>query len=324
MKANAPIRKIFNDAVDMLTDTVVADTANGISLLSIKDIKPFHNHPFHLYEDERLEDMVASVREHGVLNPVIVLRTDDGYEMLSGHNRANAAKLAGLTEIPAIIKSDLSEEEAYIYVIETNLMQRSFSDLAISEKAAVLAERYNKILYQRNREDIIRELSILEGKEENGGHGDHLMKNRDSLGNEYGLSGSSVARLLRVNEVIPKIKELLDKGDMALLVAVQLSYTTEDVQKAIIATGKKITKEMAIRLREDGVRASDVEEIVCGKTAERKKQEKSIKISVGIYDKYFKGKDAKTASEVIEKGVNHFSYGFSLKCFRLSTSCRHP
>lgn len=303
MKSNAPKRKIFSDAVDMLTDTVAADTSNGINLLPIRDIKPFHNHPFHLYEGERLEDMVSSIREHGVLNPVIVLKTEEGYEMLSGHNRANAAKLAGLTEIPAIIKTDLSEEEAYIYVIETNLMQRSFSDLTISEKAAVLSERYNKILYQRNREDIIRELSILEGKDENGGHSDHLMKNRDSLGGEYGLSGSSVARLLRINEVIPEIKEMLDKGDMALLVAVQLSYTSEAIQKVVVATGKKISKEMAIRLREDGVKASDVEEIICGKKAERKKQQKSIKISVGLYDKYFRGKDEKVASDVIEKAL---------------------
>lgn len=90
MKANAPKRKIFNDAVDMLTDTVAADTSTGVSLLPIKEIHPFHNHPFHLYEGERLEDMVASIREHGVLNPVIVLKTGDGYEMLSGHNRANS------------------------------------------------------------------------------------------------------------------------------------------------------------------------------------------------------------------------------------------
>lgn len=83
-------------------------------------------HPFHLYEGERLDDMVESIREHGILNSVIVLKTDDGYEMLSGHNRANAAKIAGLSEVPAIIKVGLSESEAYVYVIETNLMQRSF------------------------------------------------------------------------------------------------------------------------------------------------------------------------------------------------------
>ena len=77
--------------------------------------------------------MVESIREHGVLNPVIVRKLGKGYEMLSGHNRANAAKLAGLTEIPAIVKVGLSEAEAYVYVIETNLMQRSFTDLLFGQ-----------------------------------------------------------------------------------------------------------------------------------------------------------------------------------------------
>lgn len=301
MKANAPKRKIFNDAVDMLTDTVVAGTSNGISLLPIKEIYPFHNHPFHLYEGDRLEDMVASIREHGVLNPVIVLKTDNGYEMLSGHNRANAAKLAGLTEIPAIIKSDLSEEEAYIYVIETNLMQRSFSDLAISEKAAVLAERYNKILYQRNREDIIRELSILEGKEENCGHSDHLLKNRDNLGNEYGLSGSSVARLLRVNELIPEMKSLLDEGKMNLLAAVQLSYTPENIQKAVVALGVKVSKEKAALLRSDGITEADVERILI--EPKKKNNQRSVKVSAETYEKYFQEADSDKVADIIEQAL---------------------
>lgn len=138
MKANSK-RKVFGDAVDLLMgDMEEVTMPRGVQMLPVKGIQPFHDHPFHLYEGERLEDMIASVKEHGVLNPVIVQKLDSGYEMLSGHNRWNAAKLAGLKEIPAIVKTDLSEEEAYVYVIETNLMQRSFSDLAISEKAAVL------------------------------------------------------------------------------------------------------------------------------------------------------------------------------------------
>ena len=108
----------------------------GVQMLPVKSIQPFHDHPFHLYEGERLEDMIASVKEHGVLNPVIVQKLDTGYEMLSGHNRWNAAKLAGLKEIPAIVKTDLSEEEAYVYVIETNLMQRSFSDLDLPPRGS--------------------------------------------------------------------------------------------------------------------------------------------------------------------------------------------
>lgn len=135
MKANAGKRKIF-DAVDLLTEDTSAQSTevkveNGVAMIAIDSIKAFHNHPFHLYEGERLDDMVESIREHGVLNPVIVLKSSDGYEMLSGHNRANAARLAGLTEIPAIVKVGLSKAEAYVYVIETNLMQRSFTDLML-------------------------------------------------------------------------------------------------------------------------------------------------------------------------------------------------
>ncbi len=132
MKANGPKRKIF-DAVDMMTmDALQAGTGNVLQNLPVGKIKPFH-----LYKGERLDDMVESIREHGVLNPVIVRKKGSGYEMLSGHNRQNAAKIAGLTEIPAIVKEGLSDEEAYVYVIETNVIQRSFTDLAPSEKAAV-------------------------------------------------------------------------------------------------------------------------------------------------------------------------------------------
>ena len=106
----------------------------------------------------------------------------------------NAAKLAGLKEVPAIVKTDLSEEEAYVYVIETNLMQRSFSDLLISEKAAVLKARYEKGSCQGKRNDIVREIARLEGKSDDvtSGHCDQKLTTRDSIGKEYELSGSSV------------------------------------------------------------------------------------------------------------------------------------
>ena len=140
MRSSAGKRKIF-DAVDLLNEDDLVVKNNGVVQVNISEVKPFRNHPFRLYEGERLTEMVESVKAHGILSPVIVLETNDGYEMLAGHNRLNAAKIAGLSEIPAIIKTDLSEEEAYVYVIETNVLQRSFSELLPSEKAAVLALR---------------------------------------------------------------------------------------------------------------------------------------------------------------------------------------
>lgn len=92
MKANQPKRKLFNDAVDLLT----GDALNsGIQMIPVDQIKPFHEHPFRLYQGERLDDMVESIREHGILTPVIVRKFSSGYEMLAGHNRQNGVRVKG-------------------------------------------------------------------------------------------------------------------------------------------------------------------------------------------------------------------------------------
>lgn len=318
MKADALKRKIFSDAVDLLAggSTVGVAADNGIEMLDIDCIRPFHNHPFHLYEGERLEDMVESVKEHGILTPVIVRKMHYGYEMLSGHNRQNAGKLAGLTQIPAIVKENLLDQDAYVYVIETNLMQRSFTDLSISEKAAVLEERYDKVLYQRKRDEIMAELKALEGGDEKGGHSDHLSKNRDSLGREYGLSGSSVARLLRVNHLIPEIKEMLDKGSMQLMAAVQLSCLPEQAQKFALEASKKsgvtINKDIAAKVRKASMTEKAITEAITGKQSEvdpvlgmveEKPAPKPIKLSASIREKYFQDTDPKEVEAIIDKAL---------------------
>ncbi len=139
MKTNAPKRKVFQDAVDLLTggeSAAVSD--NDIRMLPIESIRPFYSHPFHLYTGERLDDMVENIREHGILVPVIVQKTADGYEMLSGHNRMNAARLAGIKVVPAIVKENLTEREAFVYVIETNVLQRSFRNYPYRRKRRCL------------------------------------------------------------------------------------------------------------------------------------------------------------------------------------------
>ena len=100
MKANGAKRKIFNDAIDLLDqmEEAAAVPENAVRMLPTESIRPFCGHPFRMYEGERLEDMVQSIWEHGVLNPVIVRKQEDGYEMLSGHNRQRAAMLRELTK----------------------------------------------------------------------------------------------------------------------------------------------------------------------------------------------------------------------------------
>ena len=272
MKANAPKRKVFQDALDLLAEDPVKDTSvavNGIVSIPVEEIHPFHDHPFRLYEGERLEDMVQSIKEHGVLNSVIVRKAARGYEMLAGHNRTNAAKIAGLTEIPAIVKTDLSDEDAYVYVIETNLLQRSFAELLPSEKAAVLVARYEKISSQGKRNDIRQEIEALE---KTCGHDVHKsQKSRDRLGEEYGMTGRNIARYMRLDRLILEFKDAVDKGTMAMVAAVDLSYLNVKMQKLIQqvaeAEGKKLKPKQAVELRKMGkdITKEAVEDVLVGK-----------------------------------------------------------
>lgn len=307
MKAKTPKRKIF-DAVDMMTaDMPQTETGNGLQRLPVDKIKPFQDHPFRLYEGERLDDMVESIREHGVLNPVIVRKKGRGYEMLSGHNRLNAAKIAGLSEIPAIVKDGLSEEEAYVYVIETNMIQRAFSELLPSEKAAVLAARYEKVISQGKRNDILREI------EEIGtcGHDVHKSRSRDGIGEEYGMTGRSIARYMRVDKLIPEFKEKLDDGAMTLTAAVELSYLSEEEQGIAAAENSRINESTAkaIRAAAGELTAEKLEEIMHPTKKTHPARSVSIKIPAEAGEKYFSGMTAKERTDLVMKALDAWFAG---------------
>jgi len=141
--------------------STVADAEFAIIPFELMDDYP--EHPFRLYTGERESDMIESIRAHGILQNFILRATDNGrYHILSGHNRKHNGIKAGLTAGPAIIKRNLTDDEAWVYVIETNLIQRSFSELSHSEKAAVIALQHSKLFSQGKRNDILRELEALE------------------------------------------------------------------------------------------------------------------------------------------------------------------
>ena len=297
MKANGSKRKIF-DAVDMMTaDATQAGTGNGLQNLPVDKIKPFHDHPFHLYQGERLDDMVESIREHGVLNPVIVRKKGSGYEMLSGHNRQNAAKIAGLSEIPVIVKEGLSDEEAYVYVIETNVIQRSFTDLAPSEKAAVLSARYEKVISQGRQNDILQE------NEQIGtcGHDVHKSRSRDGIGEEYGMTGRNIARYMRVDKLIRPFKDRLDTGELTLTAAVELSYLPGDEQTIVAEMGSAVTEKVAkaIRATTGGLTKEKREEILHPVKASAPAKAVSIKIPAEAEEKYFSGMKSKERTDLV-------------------------
>ena len=310
MKTNAPKRKMFQDAVDLVSPPEMINSLNGSqTMISVENIVPFHNHPFRLYEGKRLDDMVESIREHGILIPVIVQKVADGYEMLSGHNRWNAAKIAGITEVPAIIKENLTEREAYVYVIETNMLQRSFDDLLPSEKAAVLAERYEKVMCQGRRNDILEEIALLNGVDapETCGHDVHKSKSRDSIGEDYGMTGRNIARYMRLNQTTDQIKEMVDEGTMAMVTAVELSYLSEEEQKQVCTVldehGGKIKNAQATELHKEAgsLTADKVKSILVGEVKE--KPVSDAKMFAQIKKKYFKGKSTDEIMGVLEQAL---------------------
>ena len=210
---------------------------NAVKQIPCDMLHPYHNHRFELYTGERLEDMVESIRENGVLSPIIVQPIDNGYEILIGHNRWNASKIAGLSTVPAIVKEGLSEEDAEMYVIESNLMQRGFDNLKISEQAAVIAQRHNEMFSQGKRNDIIRELQLLENPEiptsfpvgtklENGDC-------KQNIADNYGMGRTSVARLIRIDKLINELKQLIDNGSLAVRSGVELSFLSEETQRIV-------------------------------------------------------------------------------------------
>jgi ParB family chromosome partitioning protein len=301
-------------AIDLLEqdyDSVVGGVR--FTELPLNQIQPFHDHRFRLYEGERLDDMVESVKAHGVLNPVIVQKLDaDRYEMLAGHNRLHAAELAGLKTIPALVKENLTEEEALAYVIETNLMQRSFTDMLPSEQAAVLAVRLDKLSSQGRRNDIIRELQLLES-----GDASTLsplgtkLNSYSQVAENYGLGRSSVARLLRLNYLIADFRKMVDEGTLALRVADDLSFLSEQEQQWICES----SQELHFKLTMNNVklfRASPLplsKELICGIMQGAQSESKSkapvrkVSVSKSVYDQYFKERTEEEIQNMIDQAL---------------------
>ena len=142
------------------------------------------------------------------------------------------------------------------------------------------------------------------------GHDDHKSKSRDSLGEEYGLSGSTVARMLRVNQLIPEMKDKLDNGEINLMAAVQMSYVPEEIQRAAVETGKPISRDVASRLRNEDVTVDSVKNIVCRSDAPKtKKIEKSVRLPVEIYERFFQKEDAVEVAKIIEAALEAWFAG---------------
>jgi ParB family chromosome partitioning protein len=263
--------------------------------ISLDKLVPYANHVFKPYVGKKFDALVNSIRESGVLVPVIVRPQGGKYEILSGHNRVTAARTAGLTDIPAVVRNDLTDEEARLIVTVTNLIQRSFADLLHSERAAALTAHYDIIKSQGRRSDLIESLNTLLGDGATCVPMGHKLKAREVVARTYGLSGSVVARYLRIAQLIVPLLERLDKDEFPIRAAVELSYLSTESQVTIDGLLNdadcqiEVSTAVALRAAEvdgelDGSKALSL--LTAGKRR-ASRQSKPIKLDAAVIAKFF-------------------------------------
>lgn len=203
----------------------------NVEYLPIEQLDNFENHPFKLYTEERLEAMKKSIQDYGIITPIIVRvkKMTGGYEILSGHNRVNAARLVGLKEVPAMIKEVRSDTEALLIVTETNFMQRSFKDMSYSERALTIYQRHQALKQQGKRRDLLEEIESLNRSMV-------ALTSRhcgEKLADEYHLAPRTISRYLRIYELHNGLKEKLDREEISFMVAESLSYLKKETQQLV-------------------------------------------------------------------------------------------
>lgn len=296
----------------------------NVEELNIAQLMPYKNHRFALYEGDRLDDMVQSIKKNGVITPIIVRPLGGGrYEILAGHNRVNAAKLAGKNYVPAIVKTGLSDAEAELIVVDTNILQRGFADLKISEQAFAISVRYHELFDEQKVKDIEEELYFLEnGKKpetETEESGDKPKSKMEAAAKEYGISKNTVARLLRINELTDNLKKMVDEERIKIRPAVELSYVPKNYQhriSSLVLLHKTdiIDMRMAKAFREVCDSFADpseeiFEQIITGEYFEEDKpKEKDIKISIpkAKYNSYFAKCSKQEAADILDKALEMY------------------
>lgn len=179
-----------------------------IIMLQINDLVDFESQPFKVLEDESMDELVKSIKDVGVLVPVIVRKKGDKYEIISGHRRKRACKKAGIEKIPAFIKN-LDDDEAAILLVDSNLQREK---LLPSEKAYAYKLKLEALKHQ----GIKNEFTC--------GHDVHKWKSRDEIGEVFCESGRHVQRYIRLTELIYQLLDKVDEDIIKFIAGVEISY----------------------------------------------------------------------------------------------------
>jgi len=200
--------------------------AEKVQEIDISKISNFPDHPFKVNDDEKMQDMVKSIKEYGVILPVIVRPKEDGtYEMISGHRRKRACELAGVKQIRCIVKN-LSDDEATILMVDSNIQRE---EILPSEKAFAYKMKLEAMKHQGKHIDLEEDTTSvpLAQKYEN-------MTSREILGKQAGESQDQIRRYIRLTYLIPELLDEVDSKRIAFRPAVELSYLSDENQYVVL------------------------------------------------------------------------------------------
>ena len=262
-------------------------------VLKTKDLYPFPDNPFHVAEDETLSELAESIKEFGIVTPIITRPKEDGngYEVIAGQRRVRASELAGINTIPAFVLT-LDRYRANITLVDSNLQREN---ILPSERAFAYKMKSEAMKRQGFRTDLTSSQVVTK------------LRTDDKVAQGFGVGRMTVQRFIRLTELIPPILQMVDEGKIALTPAVELSFLKKDEQENLFATmeSEEATPSLSQAQRMKQLSQSgrlDMDTIFAIMTEEKGNQKETLKINTSKLKKYFpKNTTPKQMEETIIK-----------------------
>ena len=260
--------------------TAAAAQEDKITLLPLSELHDFPNHPFKVRDDEAMQETTESIRQYGVLVPAIVRpREDGGYEIIAGHRRRHGSELAGLQNLPCIVR-EMDDDTATILMVDSNIQREN---ILPSERAQAYKMKLEALKHQGKRVDLTCDQV---------GHKLDSKKSIQKVAEDAGESKTQVQRYIRLTELLPEVQKKVDSKEIAFSPAVELSYLTHDEQKqfldAMDYSQNTPSLSQAQRLKKLSREGKCTKEAMRSIMSEEKKEEQErITLSSDTLRKYF-------------------------------------
>lgn len=262
-------------------------------VLKTKDLYPFPDNPFHVAEDETLSELAESIKEFGIVTPIITRPKEDGdgYEVIAGQRRVRASELAGINTVPAFVLP-LDRDRAIITLVDSNLQREN---ILPSERAFAYKMKSEAMKRQGFRTDLTSSQVVTK------------LRTDDKVAQGFGVGRMTVQRFIRLTELIPPILQMVDEGKIALTPAVELSFLKKDEQENLFATmeSEEATPSLSQAQRMKQLSQSgrlDMDTIFAIMTEEKGNRKETLKINTSKLKKYFpKNTTPKQMEETIIK-----------------------